>query len=444
MAAAPIVLIGLSHRTAPIAVRERFSLDEDACRRVLGLLRGGGIREAVVLSTCNRTELYGVGEEGVAVDSIQRSAARILAEDRGATFEEIEPHLYRLDGLDAVRHLFRVASSLDSLVIGEPQILGQAKEAYRIAIEAGTVGAVLARFFEKAFKVAKEVRTTTGVGTGQVSVGSIAVDLARQVFGDLTKSTVLLLGAGKMAEAVGKTLAAAGARKVVVANRTVEKAMRVAETYGWSGAPLTDLPELMVEADVIIASLASPGYVVDRSLVKAALARRRHRAVFLVDIAVPRVVEPEVGGLEGAYLYNIDDFNQIVEEHLRRRKGDVRLADDIIGREVEGVERYLRALEVQPLIVALGQRAQDLREREVARALKELGEAPPEVRKVVEALAASLTGKLLHDPICALREAAHAGSGDGLADATRRLFRLDGEARPGMPDAGKGRGGEDA
>jgi glutamyl-tRNA reductase len=444
MAVSPIVLVGLSHRTAPIAVRERFSLDEDACRRILGLLRGVGMREAVVLSTCNRTELYGVGDDGLVADAIQRAAARVLAEDRGARLDEVEPHVYRMDGLDAVRHLFRVTSSLDSLVIGEPQILGQAKDAYRVAMEAGTVGAVLARFFEKAFKVAKEVRTTTGVGTGQVSVGSIAVDLARQVFGDLSKSTVLLLGAGKMAEAVGKTLAAAGARRVVVANRTVEKAMKVAETYGWSGAPLTDLPELIVEADVIIASLASPGYVIDRPLVKGALARRKHRAVFLVDIAVPRVIEPEVSGLEGAYLYNIDDFNQIVEEHMRRRSGDVHKADDIIGREVEGVERYLRTLEVQPLIAALGQRAQDLREREVARALKELGEASPEVRKVVEALATSLTGKLLHDPICVLREAAHAGTGTGLAEATRVLFRLEGETRPGKTGAGNGRGGEDA
>lgn len=444
MGVAPIVLVGLSHRTAPVAVRERFSLDEDACRRVLGLMRGAGMREAVVLSTCNRTELYGVGEDGLSADVIRRAATRVLAEDRGARLDEVEPHVYRMDGLDAVRHLFRVSASLDSMVIGEPQILGQAKEAYRIAVESGTVGAVLARFFEKAFKVAKEVRTTTGVGTGQVSVGSIAVDLARKVFGDLSKSTVLLLGAGKMAEVVGKTLSAAGARRVVVANRTVEKAMKVAETYGWAGAPLTELPELMVEADVVIASLASPGYVIDRQLVKTTLMRRRHRAVFLVDIAVPRVIEPAVGEHEGAYLYNIDDFNQIVEEHMRRRSGDVRKADDIIAREVEGVERYLRALEVQPLIAALGQRAQDLREREVARALKELGDAPPEVRKVVEALATSLAGKILHDPICALREAAHAGTGDGLADATRRLFRLEGETRPGADAPAGGRGGNDA
>ena len=371
----------------------------------------------------------------------------MLFRSRGVAPDEVRPYLYRLDGLDAVRHLFRVASSLDSLVIGEPQVLGQAKEAYRIAVEAGTVGAVLARFFEKAFKVAKEVRTTTGVGTGQVSVGSIAVDLARQVFGDLSRSTVLLLGAGKMAEAVGRTLAAAGARQVVVANRTVEKAMKVAETHGWTGAPLSDLADLMVAADVVIASLGAQGYVIDRPLVKGVLARRRHRAVFLVDIAVPRVVEPDVGAMEGAYLYNIDDFNQIVQEHVRRRAGDVHKADELVAREVGGVERYLRAMEVQPLVSAMGQRAQDLRDREVARALKELPDATPEVRKVIEALGSSLSNKLMHDPICALREAAHAGTGDGLAEATRRLFRLEGETRPGTQaagDGGKAQGEEDA
>lgn len=444
MAATPLILVGLSHRTAPVAVRERFSMDEDACRRVLGKLHGFGVRESVILSTCNRTEIYAVGGDQQDADSVGRVAVDALAQDRGAVADDIAPHIYRLEGLDAVRHLFRVASSLDSLVIGEPQILGQAKESYRIATESGTVGALLARFFEKAFKVAKEVRTTTGVGTGQVSVGSIAVDLARQVFGDLSKSTVLLLGAGKMAEAVGKTLAAAGAQRVVVANRTVEKAMRVAETYGWAGAPLADLPDLMVEADVVIASLASPGYVVDRALLKVVLARRRHRAVFLVDIAVPRVIDPEAGKLEGAYLYNIDDFNQIVVEHVGRRSGDVRKADEIVAREVEVVSRYLRALEVQPLIAALGQRAQELRERELARALKELPDASPEVRKVLEALATSLSGKLLHDPICALREAAHAGMGEGLADATRRLFRLEGETRPGDQVPESGQGGNDA
>lgn len=431
MGAAPILLLGVSHRTAPVSVRERLALDDEGCQRVLSGLRQGGVREGVVVSTCNRTEIYAVGEEGLDGARVRHAVLSTLSSDRACTRDEVEPYVYALEGLDAVRHLFRVASALDSLVIGEPQILGQVKDAYRVALDGGAVGAVLARFFEKAFKVAKDVRTNTDVGSGQVSVGSIAVDLARQVFGDLGKSTALLLGAGEMAEAVAKTLAAAGARRVVVANRTLEKAIKVAETFGWASAPLTDLPELMVEADVVIASLGAPSFIVDRALVKTVLARRRHRAVFLVDIAVPRVIEPEIAKLEGAYLYNIDDFNQIVQEHMRRRAADVSKAEALIGRELEGMERYLRALEVQPLIAALGQRASDLREREVARALKELGDPSPEVRKVVEALGASLAGKMLHDPICVLRETAHAGTGDGLAEATRRLFRLEGaEPRP--------------
>jgi glutamyl-tRNA reductase len=262
-------------------------------------------------------------------------------------------------------------------------------------------------------------------------VGSIAVDLARKVHGDLAKCTVLLLGAGKMAEAVAKTLASAGAEKVVVANRTVEKALKVAETYGWSGVALNDLPGLVAASDVVIASLGAPSYVLDKATMKAVLQRRRFRPVFLVDIAVPRVLDPEAGSLEGVYLYNIDDFNSIIEEHLKRRSQDVHQADVIVSREVEGVHRYLRQMELQPVIAELGRRAAETRDRELARAMKDLGELTDAQKRVLGVLANSLTTKMIHDPVTVLRETAADGSGAELADAVRRLWRLEAADKAG-------------
>lgn len=424
MAAPVFGLIGLSHRTADVAVRERMALDEEARVRLHEGLEEAGIAESVVLSTCNRTEIYGVGRPGMDVERTERALVEVLCRNRGVPVAAVQAHLYRMRGIDGVRHLFRVAAALDSLVIGEPQILGQVKDAYRASLEQGRVGPLLARFFEKAFKVAKEVRTDTEVGSGQVSVGSIAVDLARQVFGNLGESTVLLLGAGEMAEAVARALSAAGARQVVVANRTLERAMVVAERHGWTGRSLEDLSGLLVEADVVIASLGAPQWVVDQARMREALRSRRNRPVFLVDIAVPRVVEPSIARMEGAYLYNLDDFQEVVQGHLRRRAADLSKAEGIIAREVEGMQRYLRVLEVQPVLAALGQRAAEIREREVARAIRELPQDSPEVRKVIEGLGHSLASKLMHDPLCVLRESAWSGEGGDVAEAARRLFRL--------------------
>ncbi|MBM4394839.1 MAG: glutamyl-tRNA reductase [Deltaproteobacteria bacterium] len=422
----PICAIGLSHRTAPVAVRELYAFDDEGAGGLVRTLAAvDGVREAVLLSTCNRTEVYAVGCCRRDVRDLGSALVAALASARGKAAGDLAPHLYVMEGIDAVRHLFRVAASLDSMVVGEPQILGQVKNAYRVACEAGTVGPALARFHERAFKVAKEVRTTTGVGTGQVSVGSVAVDLARRVFGDLSKSTVLLLGAGKMAEAVARTLAAGGAGRVVVANRTVERAMKVAETYGWSGAALSDLADLLAGADVVVASLASPGYVIDRAAIKAALARRPFRPFFLVDIAVPRVLDPGMSSVEGVYLYNIDDFNQIIQEGLGRRAQDVRKAEEVVAREVTGVERFLRSAAIQPLVAAIGRRATELRDRELARALKDLPDLTEAETRVITAFAASLAGKLASDPQTVLRQAAGEGGGEvaALADAAQRLFR---------------------
>lgn len=433
-----IWVVGLSHRTAPVAVREWFAFDDEAAARVVGTLRDRvGVREAVLLSTCNRTEVYVVAD-GEARDRMTTRTAvmREVAAAKGRPLQDIEPYLYDRVGLDAVRHLFRVAASLDSLVVGEPQILGQVKNAFQVAREAGTVGPVLSRVFEKSFKAGKDVRATTEVGTGEVSVGSVAVDLARKVFGDLQRCSVLLIGAGKMGEAVARALAAGGVRTVVVANRTLERARDVAGRYGWTGAPLDDLPGLLATSDAVIASVASSGYLLDRTLLRRVVAARRYRPLFLVDIAVPRVVEPEAGREEGVYLYNIDDFNEIISEHLKRRHKDVQTADAIIAREVAAVERAFREQDVQPVIARLSRWAADLKDQEVGRALREMGSLDERQAKVVEAMAASLVHKVLHHPILALRRAAHDGRAE-VVEAVEDLFGLAGDP-PREPDGGRG------
>ncbi|MBL6974228.1 MAG: glutamyl-tRNA reductase [Deltaproteobacteria bacterium] len=420
----PLRVMGLSHHTAPVAIRERFAFDDEAAVRLLRTAsKRFDVREAVLLSTCNRTEIYYVDPAGRNPEDVRTGLLKEMAAARGRQPADLEEYLYVKADLDMVRHLFRVASSLDSLVLGEPQILGQVKSSYRLASEAGTLGGHIGKVFERAFKVAKEIRNSTAVGEGEVSMGSVAVDLAGKVFGDLSQCTVLMIGAGKMAEAVARTLASAGVQRVVVANRSEERALKVAEKFGWNGTTLDDLPSLLDTSDMVIASVSFPGYVVDRRLMKAVMARRRFRPVFVVDISLPRVVEPEVGRLEGAYLYNIDDFNQIIGEHLCRRAQDADAAEDLINREIASVQRKLRELSIQPLIGRLRDRSMELKDREMARALGAMGDVDEEQRKILDAMATSIVNKMLHNPINALRQSTQ-DERDHVADAARELFGL--------------------
>ncbi|NOZ00633.1 MAG: glutamyl-tRNA reductase [Deltaproteobacteria bacterium] len=421
----PYRVIGLSHRTAPVDIRERFSFNDEAAARLLSTLaERAGIREAVLLSTCNRTEMYYVEPMGCDTGKLKQTVLDEMAGSRGRQTADLTEYIYEKRGLDMVRHLFMVASSLDSLVLGEPQILGQVKNAYRVAMDAGTLGGHLGRTFERSFKVAKEVRNSTAVGMGEVSVGSVAVDLARKVFGDLSDSAVLMMGAGKMAETVAKTLSSNGCSSVVVANRTVEKARSVAGRYDWSGVALEDVPDLVARADIVIASLNYPGYVLDRSAMKSVIAVRRFKPLFMVDISLPRVIEPEVGRMEGAYLYNIDDFNQIIDRHLHRRAQDADSALEIIDREVDGVRKKIRELTVQPLIGRLRKKSMQLKDQELKRALREMGEVTDEQRRTMEMMASSIVDKMLHNPIMALRRSVQ-DERDDVAEAVKEMFGIE-------------------
>lgn len=417
--------IGLSHKTAPIALREIFAFnEEEAVDFLLSLQSLGVADEAVLLSTCNRTEVYATKRSTVDKTVFVQTIVSLLTSKKGHTEDEIAKHMYALCGLDAILHLIRVASSLDSLVVGEPQIFGQVKAAYRIAMQAGTIHGLLSRIFERVFKVVKDVRTKTGVGVGEVSVGSVAVDIASKVFSDLKKCSVLLVGAGKMGEAVARTLKSGGATKVVVANRTVQKAEEVAQTYGWEASSLDALDSLLVSCDVVIASIAYKGYVCTRQSLKKIMLLRRFRPLFIIDISLPRVIEPSCSTLEGVYLYNIDHLNDIVKEHLRKRHISADMAERMVEQEVKSFEEFLRVAEIEPIISRVMHSVEKVKSQELQKAKKALigGAKPPD--EVLDAFASSIIAKVLAKPLGRLRSEAKKGN-TGLLEAFVVLFGLE-------------------
>lgn len=413
------VVVGLNHRTAPVEARERLAVPpdglEDAVRAVLSL---DGVREAVVVATCNRVELYATGDEADAVASALR--LHLLARGGGGV------SLYEHRGEDAVRHAFRVCSSLDSLVVGEPQILGQVKEAVAAARAAGALRGRLGRVMARAFQTAKRVRTDTGIAAGQVSVASVAVDLARGIFGDLVGRKVLVVGAGKMALGAARTLARAGA-SLLIANRSFDRAEALAREYGATAHPLTDLGMLLQHADVVVCSTGASGYLLTRHDVATAMKARRGRGLFLIDIAVPRNVEPAAGDLDSVFLYNVDDLERAVAEGGHGRSAASTEAERLITEELSAFRAEEQAQRsAGPTIVALRRRFQEAATAEMERSfggrLRHLAEGD---RAAVEAMLDALTNKLLHTPTVTLRAAAGSAEGDEVMRATRALFALD-------------------
>lgn len=417
-----VVVVGLNHRTAPVESRERLAVPpdglEDAVRAVLAL---EAVREAVVVATCNRVELYATGDEPDAVAAALRGhfAARGGA---GVT-------LYEHRDEAAVRHAFRVCASLDSLVVGEPQILGQVKEAVAAARAAGGVRGALGRMMARAFQTAKRVRTETGIAAGQVSVASVAADLARGIFGDLAGRKVLVVGAGKMALGAARTLSNAGA-SLLIANRSFDRAEALAREYGATAHPLTDLAMLLQHVDVAVCSTGASGYLLTRHDVATAMKARRGRGLFLIDIAVPRNVEPAAGDLDSVFLYNVDDLERAVAEGSHGRTLATADAERVVAEELSAFRAEERALRgAGPTIVALRQRFQETAAAELERSLGgRLRHLPEGDRAALEAMLDALTNKLLHAPTVALKEAAVSCEGDAMMQAARSLFALDGEA----------------
>ena len=398
-----LLTLGLNHTTAPLAVRERVAFNGDALPAALGDLRGrlqSLIPESAILSTCNRTEIYCATAD--AVDA-QGELTRWLSSRQALGESELAGHLYGRPDSDAVRHAFRVASGLDSMVLGEPQILGQLKEAVRHAHDVGALGTHLHQLFQRSFAVAKEVRTTTEIGAHSVSMAAAAVRLAQRIFEDLKATSVLFVGAGEMIELVATHFAAQHPKRLVIANRTLERGAKLAQRFGGDTMRLVDLPEQLDRFDIVVSCTASALPIIGLGMVERALRNRRRRPMFMVDLAVPRDIEPEVARLGDVYLYTVDDLGRFVETAMANRQAAVAQAEAIIETRVDGFMQWLASREAVPVIRDLHARAEALKSLELDRARRALARGDdPEA--VLLALASGLTGKFLHGPTALLQK----------------------------------------
>lgn len=416
----PLHVIGINHRTAPVEIREKVVFAGEELPEALRALRTlPGVRESLIVSTCNRTELYCVSEGGERGLVEWLSGWHDLARHR----IDIEACMYRLQDTAAIRHIFAVACGLDSLVIGEPQILGQLKDAYRVAFESGATGPYLNRVMQTAFSVAKRVRTHTRIGANAVSVASAAVALARTVFERFAGHTALLVGAGETIALAARHLHANGIGRMIVANRSIEHAQELAAQFNGFAVGLDSLTAHLPEADIVISSTASPTPVITLEAVRAAVKARRRKPIFMVDIAVPRDIEPEVAKLEDVYLFTIDDLQNVVNENIESRRQAARGAHDMLEREIAQFEHQLKTLDAVPTIRQLREDADALRAQTTEQALRMLS-AGRKPRDVIEFLANTLTNRLMHTPSQRLREAAERGDAD-LIESAKRLFAPD-------------------
>jgi glutamyl-tRNA reductase len=411
-----VFALGINHHTAPLDIREQVAFDPTRLTQALhDLLRGRPVREAAILSTCNRMELYCATEEPAA-------AVDWLAEYHALSARRIEPYLYRHPQKDAVRHMFRVASGLDSMVLGEPQILGQMKQAARVAEEAGTLGTLLNKLFQRTFAVAKEVRSTTAIGANIVSMAAAAVHLSERIFERLDGQRVLFIGAGEMIELCAAHFAGAKPKRLSIANRTLERAKPIAERFNGDVLRLDEVSDKLADYDIVVSCTASTLPIIGLGMVERALKSRRHRPMVMVDLAVPRDIEAEVGALDDVFLYTLDDLGQIVESGQESRQAAIVEAEEIITHRVDDFLHWMAARETVPTIRALRDTAERARRHELEHALKLLqrGDDPAQV---LEALSKGLTNKLLHPPTEALNLAEGAERGE-VAELIARIWRL--------------------
>ncbi|WP_029134776.1 glutamyl-tRNA reductase [Sedimenticola selenatireducens] len=413
-----LITLGLNHKTAPIDIRERLTFGPDIIVAALrSLSERPGIDEAVILSTCNRTELYCAHTR-----SGREEICAWLGEFHGLEQETISPFLYSYQDQECVRHLLKVASGLDSMVLGEPQILGQVKQAFQTANDASATGKFLGRLFQHTFSVAKQVRTDTAIGHSPVSVAFAAVSLARQIFSDLSQQTALLIGAGETIELAARHLHQHGIGRIIVANRTLEKAHQLAGQFDGFAIGLTEIPNHLAEADIVISSTASPLPVVGKGTVESALKKRKHQPIFMVDIAVPRDIESEVSELNDIYLYTVDDLQEVIQENLRSRQEAAEQAVEIVDLHVDEFMGWLRSLDAVGMIQDYRRQAERMRDEVLERALKQMqsGKSPEESLRF---LAHTLTNKLLHTPSTQIRQAGFEGQSE-ILEAANTLFQI--------------------
>lgn len=428
-----ITVVGLNHHTAPIEVRERLTFSAASLANALeGLLSVTSANECVILSTCNRTEIYAAAQ---GVTDIDRQI-RFLADYHAVPQSDFESLLYRHVDEAAVSHLFRVAGGLDSLVLGEPQILGQVRDAFSAADGVGATGLLLNALFRAAVVTGRRARSETDIGKGGFSIGHAAVDLARSIFGSLDHAGILILGAGKMSELTVRHLVRAGARIVVVANRTYDRAESMAEKLGGAAIRYDEFPEALAKADIVISSTASPHHIINRAELQPVMRRRRGRPLFLVDIAVPRDISPDVAHLQNVFLYDLDDLEEVVTDMARERAGEARLVEAIVQDETGRFMAWWRSLAAVPLVTRLRDKHETIRQEELARLRNQLGGLPESAWEKIESATRSMMNRISRDPIARLKEAAHTAeadadskSGPPLLRAAEVIFGLETEPR---------------
>ncbi len=414
-----LALVGLSHKTAPVEIRERLAFDNSDIRQALkSLVRHEGVSEAMILSTCNRVEVVAEAPDEDLVREFLCSYHRIPSDSL------VVNHLYALKDNEVIRHLFRVASSLDSMVIGEPQILGQVKEAYRVASDAGTVGMHLGTLMDRALLVAKKIRTETGIAQSAVSISYAAMELARKIFGDLSGKTVMIIGASKMGELAAKHLKRAGVSTVLVANRTFERAVEMARVFEGTAIPFEHLDEHLDRTDIVISSTGAPHFVITKPTAEQIIRRRKNRPMFLIDIAVPRDIDPGVNDIDNLFLYDIDDLQKVVDENMKERMSEASRAESMVNHEVEVFCGRLRLREVVPTIVQLSETLDKIRRDEIERNRKYLGEMTEAQQKAVDHITQAMINKILHHPISQLKDMAHDTKAPEYIDLIRKIFNV--------------------
>lgn len=418
-----LALVGINHRTAPVEVRERMSIPESRLREaVADLVHREGIKEGLILSTCNRVEVLANGSDDIAVEPVIQ---RFLADHHQCNLGLYEQHFYHYRQRQAVEHLYRVASSLDSMIVGEPQILGQLKQAYNAARETGSLNGTLNEITLQALAVARKVRRNTAIGSAAVSVSYAAVELARKIFGDLAGKTIMVIGAGKMSEIAAKNLIRSGAGTILVANRTYDRAVELAKAFNGKAVRFDQMFDHVQEADIVICSTAAPHYVIHRKHAEHWLAARKNRPMFFVDISVPRNIEPSINELDNAFVYDIDDLGLVVEANKKQREREAVWAEEIVQEEVQKVMRRLASREIVPTIVALEQTLESIRENELERYHGRLNGLTEDQREAVEALTHGILNKILHGPITELKSGVGRPEQSSLVNLIRKIFGVD-------------------
>jgi glutamyl-tRNA reductase len=422
-----IVVVGLNHKTAPVEVREKLSFPEATVPEALGKLASyEGVNECIIVSTCNRVEIYASVQE--SKDGVGR-IKQFISDYHGIAPEVLDRSLYVHSEAKGARHVFRVASSLDSLVVGEPQILGQLKDAFDLGLKAKTTSTVLNKLMKKAISVAKRVRTETRLAEGAVNISFAAVELARKIFGALDGKAVMLLGAGEMAELAARHLLNNGVKTIMVANRTFERAVELANEFKGSAVRFEDFPTEMVMADILICSTGAPNYVVRPDMVGKVMKERRHKPIFMIDISVPRNIDPGVDKVDNVYLYNVDDLQGVVNTNVQGRQQEAEKAEEIVTQEVETYLQWERSLDAVPTIVDLREKIEDFRRKELDKTLCQLNGISDEQRRALDIMSQAIVNKILHAPLVVLKQAAASPEGGDVISIARKIFNLDKELR---------------